>query len=153
MPVALRPAFTLVELMVALLILAVGVALVHGIGGSVVDRSRGQETRAIQQVLRQATLAYGQAEAGYPTASGGDASSAVLYEHLRRCSRCEPILRRLPRLATYEDTRGRVHILDAFGSPMRYYHGEGELAGRPPMILSHGADRDDLSDDIVTDLN
>lgn len=153
-----RTGFTLVELLVALLILAVLVALTHGIGSSVTETSRARETRQIQRVLREAMRVYAQTYAAYPTANGEPDSSAVLLEHLRRCEPCGPVLQRLPKLAKFEDTRGRVHLVDAFGSPMLYYHetshrDTGDLAGRPPMLISHGADPEDLSDDIVSDLN
>ncbi len=148
-----RTAFTLVELLAALLILAVGVALTHGIGTSVVDTSRARETRAIQDVIRRAMAAYAEANSNFPQAQGEPESSAVLLEHLRRCESCSPVLQQLPRLATFEDDGGRVHLVDGFGSPMLYYHETGELAGRPPMLISKGADHGDLSDDIVTDLN
>jgi prepilin-type N-terminal cleavage/methylation domain-containing protein len=151
--IRLRPAFTLVELMAALLILAVAVALTHGIGTSVVDTSRARETRVIQDVIRRAMAAYAQSNSNFPQAQGEPHSSAVLLEHLRRCEPCGPVLQQLPRLATFEDDRGRVHLVDAFGSPMLYYHDTGELTGRPPTLISRGADHDDLSDDIVTDLN
>ena len=58
-------AFTLVEMLVAILILVVGVALMVGVGSLVREHTQSEETRNILAVLRSALKIYYDPEAEY----------------------------------------------------------------------------------------
>ncbi len=145
-------AFTLIELMVVLLILAIGVALVVGVGATVQETARSEETRNIQRVvLASLQTYYNAAPNAYPDGDGAPDSSISLLVALRTVAPSRKELHRLPKHAISEDDTGREHLLDGFGNPMLYFK-TGGLAGRTPRLLSRGANLLDPTDDIASDM-
>lgn len=145
-------AFTLVEMLVVLLILSVVTALVVGVSGEVRYTSRAAETRSIQERLGKALLAYTVEKSGAPLPPGdGEADSgSMLYTTLRRNDDARAILQDLPVDAVWNSDEGRPYVLDGFGRPIRY---EYTPAGPPPLLISLGADKQDPTDDIRTDVH
>jgi len=151
---AIRNGFTLIEMLVAVLILSVGIALIVGVATVVREHSRNAETRNIQAVLASALKLYHDSPgiSTWPAGDGTADSTAELLRSLRtqRASRAE--LAKLPSGAILEDDAGREFVLDGYGNKMRYFR-TGGLAGATPLISSLGADPKDPADDINTDVN
>jgi prepilin-type N-terminal cleavage/methylation domain-containing protein len=145
-------AFTLTEMLVAMLILSVGIALIVGVGSVVRQRSQAAETRNVQAVLASALKLYYESQNAWPPGDGGENSTAELLRLLRanRLSRAE--LDKLPQGTVIEDDTGREFVLDGFGNKMRYFR-TGGLGGQSPLISSLGADPKDPADDINMDVN
>ena len=144
-----RAGFTLVELLAAVLILAMGVGLVAGIGENVLQDSRIDETRNIQAVALKALATYYKTTGTWPAGNGEPDSGANLLTALRRAGpETKNMLQRLPQCGRREDNTGTVHLLDGFGNRMLYFQ-TGGLAGSRPLLMSKGADQADTTDDIL----
>lgn len=164
-------AFTLVEMLVAILILVVGVALIVGVGSMVRENAQSEETKNIQSVLRSALKAYRGKDADdntettdntattdnkktkkkpWPPGDGKPDSTAGLLIALRNDKPAREALKRLPRQAILKDSTGREFVMDGFGNRMRY-HQTGGLGGAP-LLISLGADQKDPTDDINLDV-
>jgi prepilin-type N-terminal cleavage/methylation domain-containing protein len=144
--------FTLVEMLIAMLICAIAVALVVSVGADVQRTSRADETRAIQAVLAEAIRAYYDAGLPWPPGEGGPASSASLLGALQSEPAAQHVLARLPDFATRTDDSGRMLLYDGFDQPMRYSR-TGGVGRQSPLLLSYGEDRQDPTDDIFTDVD
>ena len=155
----IRNGFTLVEMLVAILILVVSVALIVGVGSMVRENTQNEETKNIQAVLRSALKVYRdenpknntKTTKPWPAGDGKTDSTAGLLIALRKDQKARETLTRLPRQALSEDSTGREFVLDGFGNRMRY-HQTGGLAGAP-LLISNGADPNDPADDINSDVN
>ena len=161
---ALRNGFTLVELLLAWVVLALVVLLVAGVGGSVQDAIRTEQTRALQRTVLRAVLAYadhaGQAADpdAFPPGTGQPGSSGDLYRALRSDEQAGRILRELPdgavrdaEIPRGEQTHLMEVLVDAFGRELRYDR-TGGFAGQQPVLISLGPDASDAADDIETEL-
>jgi prepilin-type N-terminal cleavage/methylation domain-containing protein len=142
--------FTLVELIVALLIIALMLMLVSGVGRNVLEASRSDATRNIQTVIMDAVKVYYRAEKDYPPGDGGPDSSETLLAALRAVDPSRPILRMLPADAVQTGPMGDELLYDGFGRAIRYDR-SGGLAGRRPLLTSPGPENDDTTDDIISD--
>ena len=143
--------FTLVELIAVLLIVAVGFALIGGIGDGVLRDYREDETRNIHSVLAGALRAYHDVHHDWPTGDGTPESGHALLSSLRKCDESRAMLKLLPQSATRIGNTGE-HLLDGFGNVVLYFK-TGGLAGRTPLLVSKGDDPLDPADDINTDMN
>ena len=144
--------FTLTELLVVLLILAIGVALIVGVATTVQETARAEETKNIQRVLLAGLKAYYKSEKAFPHGDGGPESSETLLTGLRTVAQGRKKLRHLPKHAISEDTSGRRRLVDGFGNPMLYFQ-SGGLSGKAPRLISQGPDPLDPTDDIAMDMN
>lgn len=144
-----RGGFTIVEMAVALSIVAILLALVDGIGTTVWKTSRTEETRNIQKVVRDAVRAFRRnTENGkWPDGDGSRTSTAGLLRDLRGTDESGEILQRLPRTAVRENNNGNDVIIDGFGGPLRYDR-RGGADRRTPILISRGLDTDDETDDL-----
>jgi prepilin-type N-terminal cleavage/methylation domain-containing protein len=147
-------AFTLVEMLVTMLILAIGVALVVGVAANVQEDARTDETRHAQSVVLAALEVYHKTQGAYPADAAEDDrklhSSVLLLRALRANADSREILRRLAGSAIWQDDDGKEYLMDGFGNPIQYDRDAG-LGGKKPLLLSHGHDDDDLTDDIATE--
>lgn len=143
--------FTLVEMLVVLIILAVGTALMVGVAEDVRRHSRNETTRNVQAILVRALMAYKSSYGDYPPGDGDAGSSAVLLGCLQNCPRTQSELARLPKQTIRYDAKGRQMIVDGFGREMHYSR-FGGLAAKNPLLYSTGQDPDDPTDDITESL-
>jgi len=152
-PARLAKAFTLVEMLVAILILVVGVALMVGVGSMVRKHTQTEETRNILAVLRSALKVYNPTsdKQAWPAGDGKSDSTAGLIIALRKNYDARAALEQLPLQAISTDSTGREFVMDGFGNRLRY-HQTGGLAGSP-LLISPGADPNDHADDINADVN
>lgn len=161
---SLRNGFTLVELSLALVVLTLVVLLVSGVGASVQDSIRTDQTRAIQRTVLQAVQAYARdaddptSPQAYPPGAGEPGSSGSLYAALQKHAPARKLLRDLPAetvrqadITTPDGSKLMEILVDAFGRELRYDR-TGGLAGQTPVLHSLGADPDDPTDDIETEL-
>lgn len=133
--------FTLVELLLVMFIMAVLVALVVGIGASIVEEGNRRKTEAKQVLLMNAIEAYHRVTGKYPPDRDGtlydpNNSTAVLLRYLdgHDCG------------GLAEDVKEKAKVflreiaddpnMDAWGRAMRYYN----RGGRLPVIISSGPD-------------
>ncbi len=144
-------AFTLVEMLVAILILVVGVALCVGVGSMVREGSQSEETRNIQAVLRSALHVYHGNESAWPAGDGTPESTTGLINALRKDQSARAELAKLPQQAILVDDTGGEFVMDGFGNRM-LYHQTGGLAGGP-LLISPGKNPRDPADDINADVN
>jgi prepilin-type N-terminal cleavage/methylation domain-containing protein len=147
-------AFTLIEMLVVLLIFAIAVALVHGVGSTVQEDARAAETRNIQAVVLKALEAYHggdhKSRPSYPEGNGDLASNARLVRLLQANPKANKILWSLPGNAV-DERNGTRYLLDGFGAPMEYYGAEG--VDKTPKLVSHGPNPDDPTDDMEVDMS
>jgi prepilin-type N-terminal cleavage/methylation domain-containing protein len=155
-------AFTMIELLVVMFILAVLVALVASVGGYVMRSANERETAAIQTILMDAiqawhdkanstdpnTTAKGYPKEDYPDKQKGEMqnlmtelTSSLVYPPASRAAR--DILLKLPKEAWSGGTDEPVK--DSWGAAMRYKDSTG-LGGRP-VIISAGPDGNFNTDD------
>ena len=145
--------FTLTELLVVVLILAIGIALIVGVATTVQETARSEETKNIQRVALAGLKAYYESgEKAYPPGNGGADSSEALLMRLQNVAQGRKELRRLPKHAIAEDSSGRRRLVDGFGNPMLYYQ-SGGMDGKTPRLISQGPDALDPTDDIAMDMN
>ncbi|HAU36432.1 MAG TPA: hypothetical protein DCX07_01780 [Phycisphaerales bacterium] len=149
------PAFTLVELLAVMFILAILAALVVGVGTYVMDESRRKKTEATQATLMQALEAYynaGAPKAYPPDTNGTDASSVVLFKYLTNShatkltepppANLAPVraaMKYVNELSTEAlPKEGATEFLDSWRHGMAYQK-TGGFGGRP-VIISAGPD-------------
>ncbi|MBN1942397.1 MAG: type II secretion system protein [Phycisphaerae bacterium] len=144
----LRNAFTFVEMLIVLLIVAVGFLLATGVGSSVQADARARQTRHTQAVVLAALEAYHSARHAYPPGDGGPDSTVALLRTLRSTPACRADLQRLARGAIYQDENGNEFLVDGFAGPL-LYDPAGGLGGKRPRLLSQGRDANDATDDIA----
>ncbi|MBN1553927.1 MAG: type II secretion system protein [Phycisphaerae bacterium] len=145
-----RTAFTLVEMLIVLLIVALGFLLVVGVGSTVQADARARQTRHTQAVVLAALEAYHDARHNYPPGDGGTDSTVALLRTLRSEPACSSALQKLPRKAIFQDSDGKEYLVDGFAGTMRY-DPAGGLGGRKPKLTSQGQDPLDTTDDIVSE--
>ena len=146
-----RGGFTLVEMLVVLIILAVGTALMVGVAEDVRRHSRNETTRNIQATLVRALKTYKSSYGDYPPGDGQSGSGAILLTCLQGCPRTQADIARLPKQAIRYDQTGRQTIVDGFGREMHYSR-FGGLAAKNPLLYSQGHDPADPTDDITESL-
>ncbi len=144
-----RGGFTIVEMTVAISVIAILLALVDGIGTTVWKTSRNEETRNIQKVVRDAVREFRRSakNAQWPEGDGSRNSTAGLLRDLRGTKESAAILRRLPRAAVRENENGNDVLIDGFGGPLRYDR-RGGADRMTPILTSRGLDTDDETDDL-----
>jgi len=152
-----RRGLTLIEMLVACLILSLVVAVLVGVSSTVVLSAREQTTDDIQGKVLVALELYYQSNHAYPP--GGNESdtldmgesSARLLDTLRNCEKASKILDKLPAGAIEQDETGREILLDGFARHMRYLQREEKNSEEKnhsvPMLKSDGRDLWDRSDD------
>jgi len=160
--------FTLIELMVAIFIISILIALVIGVGKYVYDESARRETESMQAIAMNAVEAFYGIVGEYPPDSistpPAEGLAALLYclrggdeggiEDLKlpesTCIRikevCGQILLEIP-----SDYFDGTTIKDAWGKQMDY-KADGGLGGKP-VLISPGPDGDmNTEDDIRSDM-
>lgn len=138
---------TLVELIIAVVLVAMGCLLAAGVAASVQEDARARQTRHTQTVLLAALQAYHEVHRVYPPGDGGPDSTVPLLRALRNTPAVRPILSRLARTAVYQDENGKEYLVDGFVIPLRY-DPAGGLGGKRPRLLSLGEDPVDPTDDL-----
>lgn len=147
--------FTLVEMLVAVFVIALLVTVMVGVSGIVVRRSGVTHTRATMKVIGRALDAYREV-AGHdpfepasvrPAPPGWRARDwqaymrgKGLYDSLMGVPRAQGILQSLPRDAFKSPRGGNRTFADGFGKYMDYLGSKG-LKGAP-LLLSAGLDGD-----------
>jgi prepilin-type N-terminal cleavage/methylation domain-containing protein len=166
----MRRAFTLIEMMAVIGILAILVALISGAASYVFRESSESETRASMGVIMLAVDAYydiyeadpsiNKANPAMPNAypPKGDLwvsylvgdKAAIAYKS-RIKSATGPILLKLNNSAFRQDDGGTWRVYDGFDKPMEF-DPSGGIGGRP-VIISAGADNDfsTKSDNLYSD--
>jgi len=145
---ALRPGFTLTEMMVVLFIMAIVLALAVGVSRYVMEKTGRDQTAATQKVLVQAIHKYHDENGEWPDGNGGDNSGQTLLTALKGCQPCKDVLNSLPDEAL---SAGDDAVKDGFDKEMRY-DSDGGRGGRP-VLISAGPDGDfdDDEDNIRSD--
>jgi len=147
-----RSAFTLVELVVVIFIIAILVTLVVNVSRYVYDEGGRRQTRAIQEIVLEAIEAYHQVTDEYPPDDTGHpllyylkADGADENDRARIRNATGDILLKLP-----EDAINGTDLVDGFGNAMQYEADQG--AGGTPLLTSAGPDgKPDTADDIRSD--
>lgn len=153
-----RRAFTLVELLVAMFIIAILITLVVQVARYVYEEASRKETQSIQNLTMRAVEAFHELTGEYPPDDPNDfpagtvtTETILLYhlkgDHLRTSPQEEldlkarikkatgPVLLELPSDVI---KAGGNTIRDGFGNPMQYYRTEG--LGNRPVLISAGPD-------------
>lgn len=168
-----RRGFTLVEMLVVLVILAILMAVIGALIVDVLNRARGARTVAMVRVLHEGVERYRSEDASraYPGPGGDNStdSSKVLYATLgfpylaASGTGIEPVQK--PAMATFDpswlETPGAAEsrVIDPWGTPIRYHISNGPhlyatITGSPPgecaTIVSAGYD---LMFDAAGDVN
>ena len=157
-----RPAFTLVELMIVIFILAVLVAIIVSISGYVTNKANEKDTAITQAILMNAIQAWRDKDTNnpkrYPTITNEANSPQELIDQLTgnaaagmtlddpRVKAATEILLKLSKEAWPNSSRP---VLDGWGNAMQY-SSTGGLGGMP-VIISHGPDTSRDDDDIRSD--
>ena len=128
-----RCAFTLVEMLVVVGIIAVLVTIVVGVSQIVIARAAVERTRVNMQVILQAIEAYRESEGAYPSATSN------LFVLLKGNTAAAKKLASLPGDAIKDVGSGDCFV-DGFGQPLDYSPDDG--AGGTPLLESAGADGD-----------
>ena len=123
--------FTLVELIVAVAIMAILVTLVVGVSKHVRAEAARKATASTQAILMDAIQEYFEQKGGYPPQS----SMAELVEELKAQPEARTRLYLLPQDA-FKTTTGEV--VDGFGNAMSYSETGG--LGGGPVVISSGPD-------------
>jgi len=139
--------FTMVELLVVLLILAILLGLVVGISKYVMAEAARKQTESVQSIVIHAATRYYETTtpSDYP---GSDANGCrqlmtTLYNH----APSKEVLRTLPNDAWAGSGQP---LKDGFGEEMQYQKAGGR--GGTPVLISKGADRQiNTPDDIRSD--
>lgn len=130
------PAFTMVEMLVVITILAILIGLAAGVTQFVMNELDKRRTGAILSILMSAVDRYRELESDYPDS----------LEDLKDNSESLTILKDLPE-GSYG---GGDEFLDSFGRELRYLK-SGGLGGKP-VVQSRGPDGAfDTDDDIFSD--
>jgi len=148
-------AFTLVEMLVAVFVIAILVTVVVGVSGHVVRRSAVEHTRSSMEVISAAIDAYHRVTSSYP-AEPAEVSVPLpgwgkrdwqaymrgkrLYDCLMGVSRTQKILQTLPRDAFKSPRGGNTTFADGFGKYVDYLSSKGPKG--TPLLLSAGLDGD-----------
>lgn len=148
-----RHAFTLIELLLVMSIMAVLVAMVVGVGSYIIEEGKKKQTQQLMDHLRGAVQAYHRVTRGeYPLDRLPDANSFYdANQSFRALSMC---LRGLSPPCKSEYTPAIVQatkpfldqvgdpngMTDGWGRKMRYYRNRG--VGGKPVFLSPGPDED-----------
>lgn len=143
-----RRAFTLIEMLAVLFIMAILVALTASVSSWVTTESNRRQTREIMGILQQALQVYYDTHDEYPDDDGGgDTSPGKLYEALKDNSKALMIIRKLPEEAIGNNTT----FCDAWGNVIRYEKAGG--FGNQPVLISAGPDMEfgDDGDDQTKD--
>ena len=151
----LTGAFTLVEMLVAVFVIAILVTVMVGVSSIVVRRSGVAHTRATMEVVGRALRAYHEVAGHYP-AEPASVSPAPpgwkarnwqaymrgkrLYDCLMGGSRTQKILQTLPRDAFKSPRGGNTTFADGFGKYVDYLRSKGSKG--TPLLLSAGVDGD-----------
>jgi len=148
-----RGGFTLIELMVAIFIISILIALVIGVGKYVYDESARRETESMQAIAMNAVEKFHEIANQYPRDSIGDpphteSLAALLHDlrgepienipestSMRIKEVCGQILLEIP-----SDYFDGTTIKDAWGKQMDY-KADGGLGGKP-VLISPGPDGD-----------
>ena len=138
--------FTIVEMMIVLVILAILLGMVVGISRYAMAQAARSQTLATQAVAMQAVSRYYDARGCYPP----DSPDCVA---LMNALRAEPAARGvLTDLSNEAYPSQGAALRDGFGEPMQYRTAGG--LGGTPVLISKGADRQfDTDDDIRSDEN
>lgn len=141
-----RKAFTLVELLVVMFIMAIIVALVVAVGKYVMERMAIDQTRGVMQVTHEAIVAYYDEYEEYPDAG----NTKKLLEELKKCDKSWDLVTKLGQ----DYFRGPdEHLYDGFGERIKYDKDGG--LGKRPVLISGGPDRriggEHKEDDIRSD--
>jgi prepilin-type N-terminal cleavage/methylation domain-containing protein len=148
--------FTLVEMLVAVFVIAILVTVMVGVSGIVVRRSGVAHTRATMKVVGRALDAYRDVAGRDPVEPASARSvpppgwrgrdwqaymrGKSLYASLMGVPRAQRILQSLPRDAFKSPRGGNRTFADGFGKYMDYLRSKG-LKGAP-LLLSAGLDGD-----------
>ena len=131
--------FTMIELLVVIVVLAILIGLAVSVGKYVTDKARIDETRATQTLVMTAVEMYHDVRRIYPQNRPADTTSklrnANLLDQLKSDKGSLAKLNALPSDAV--DT-ANSWILDGFGRPFDYSP-DGGLGGRP-VLISPGPD-------------
>ena len=151
----LAGAFTLVEMLVAVFLIAILVTVMVGVSGIVVRRSGVAHTRATMKVIGRALRAYHDVTGRDPVEPASIRPAPPgwrerdwqaymrgkrLYDCLMGVSRTQKILRSLPRDAFKSPRSGNRTFADGFGKYMDYLGSRGTKG--TPLLLSAGLDGD-----------
>ncbi len=156
-----RSAFTLVELVVAIFIIAILVTLVVNVARYVYDEGGRRQTRAIQEIVLDAVEAYHQATVPQAYPPSDPVGTYLLLSYLKGDSAVDDnerarirnatgdILLKLPEDAVNLGVNP-PQLVDGFGRLMTYKKDQG--AGGTPLLTSAGPDgKLDTADDIRSD--
>ncbi len=145
--------FTLVEMLVAVFVIAVLISVVVGVSGIVVRRSAVDHTRESMRIIGLAMKAYKESTGRYPAEATelGDAPagwadrdwqaymrSKGLYDKLMANTPAQEVLRALPPDSVASPQGGNKTFVDGFGKYMDYFRDKG--ARGFPLLLSAGLD-------------
>ena len=169
MPGPARPrenAFTLVELLVAMFIIAILITLVVGVAGYVYEEAARKETQATQNLVMIAVKAFKQATGESPKDENDFSPPPVpreqllLYQlkgdHLGTNTRDQEMKARIKKatgdtlLEIPPDVMDGTVVRDGFGNAMIYLR-QGGLGSRPVVISAGPDEQFDNEDDIRSD--
>ncbi len=107
----LRRGFTLVEILVVIVIIAILTAAIMGIGKGIMEKAKRNTTETTLQVLNSALQEYYNKKKFYPICNANS-----LYDSLDSLPQCREILGRLPDKAT----KTNQQLFDGWEMPLKY---------------------------------
>lgn len=141
--------FTLVELLVVVVIMAILIALGISVGRYVMERSKRDETEATQRIVITAIDRYYDRMGEYPEDDSDEGhGTTTLLEQLDDVPEARALLEELPDKAIRGSDRV---LLDGWRNEMKYYDGQGNDdyvgLGDRPVLVSPGPDQHMDSDE------
>lgn len=141
-----RPAMTLIEMVIAIFAIAIAVALMMGWMNSLRQEAKRDLAVRLLADLDLALARYHRTTGCYPTSHGPDSAIQATLDLLDH-EKTRPLLENLPTTVWREP--GRRHLVDPWGTPLRYYTAESDspwpwvkVNGGRPVLVSAGPDRD-----------
>ena len=141
--------FTLVEMLVVLLIIAIVLAMGAGVATAIIERTDKEETKSRLSIVWEAISIYAEENGGdWPTSLNALASTED--------KPWTDVLRRLPEDSTKDCNGSQIVVKDRYGNALKYSPSGG--FGGQPSLYSMGPDGKDTSvaekkDDIRRDKN